>query len=188
MNNEISTKTEETNDEKKTGREKEGKEHLEGIQDKKGDKILKNIYEIIDEPKNKENKEIINDNNVSKEEKDIIEIKKEKDDEDDDDDENAENEEKIIQLAQELKPKESLKDYFKRQIDCYKIYDINFQKDKYYLYDLAENDYFDVTDKFNFKKNYDKLPLVSNMFSFLIYQLSLSEDTKEKKIYKKYKG
>ena len=90
------------------------------------------------------------------------------------------------ELIYNLKPKENLRDYFKR---IYNHYNINkFRKKNYYLYDLANNKYFPMENKFLFKKDYDKFPFVSNMFTFLIEQLKPVKDTNNNNAYKEYHG
>ena len=91
----------------------------------------------------------------------------------------------IRELQNNLKPKEKLGDYFKRMLKYYKI---NKNKDYYYLYDLANNDYYSVKNKFKFKINYDLFPFISNMFKFLKNQLEPVKDTNNKEVYKEYQG
>ena len=59
---------------------------------------------------------------------------------------------------------------------------------KYYLQDLANNDYYSLDNKFKFKINYEKSPFVSNMFKFLKEQLKSVKDTNNKDVYKEYQG
>ena len=91
----------------------------------------------------------------------------------------------INDLKNDLKPKEKLKDYFQRMLKYYNIYN---KKKYFYLYDLANNDYYSLENKFKFKINYDKLPFVSNMFQFLKEQLKPVKDVNNRDVYKEYQG
>ena len=93
----------------------------------------------------------------------------------------------LIDLTQGLKPKESLKEYFKRTLDYYKTKK-NLEMKNYYLFDLAKEDYFSLKDKFVFKIDSDKSPFVSSMFQFLKVQLMPVKNTNNKTVYKEYQG
>ena len=93
----------------------------------------------------------------------------------------------LIDLKQGLKPKESLKEYFKRTLDYYKRKK-DLEIENYYLFDLANKDYFSLTDKFVFKIDSDKSPFVSRMFQFLKEQLRPVKNTNNKTVYKEYQG
>ena len=58
----------------------------------------------------------------------------------------------------------------------------------YYLYDLSNNDYYSLDNKFLFKINFDKLPFASSMFQFLKEQLKSVKDTNDNLAYKEYRG
>ena len=88
-------------------------------------------------------------------------------------------------LRSNLKPKEKLRDYFKRMYNYYKI---GGKKKHYFLYDLANNDYYPLENKFKFKINYDQFPFISNMFKFLKMQLEPVKDTNNKEVYREYQG
>jgi len=88
-------------------------------------------------------------------------------------------------LVANLTPKDNLKQYFQKMLEYYKIKN---NKNNYYLYDLATNDYFPIKTKFNFKIDYDNYPFISNMFQFLIEQLESVKDTNNQEIYKEYQG
>ena len=88
-------------------------------------------------------------------------------------------------LKNNLQPKENLKDYFQRML---KYYNKSKYKKNYYLYDLANKDYFSLEDKFIFKIDYDNLPFVSNMFKFLKEQLKPVIGENNKEIFKEYQG
>ena len=98
---------------------------------------------------------------------------------------NRRNSIEIKHLKENIKPKENLKNYFQRMNAYYKI---DKFKMYYYLYDLANNDYYSLDNKFKFKINYEKSPFVSNMFKFLKEQLKSVKDTNNKDVYKEYQG
>ena len=96
------------------------------------------------------------------------------------------NKDIINDLKSDLKPKMKLKEYFQKMLKFYGINASN--RNYYYLYDLANNDYYSLDNKFLFKINYDKSPFVSNMFQFLKEQLKSVKDTNNKLTYKEYQG
>ena len=152
-------------------------------QNKVSEKSRSNNYSKIE----KNIKEEIND--------DVNEINKEISDNDDDsiisyenvsEDINNNNDDIIKDLKSDLKPKMKLKNYFQKMLEYYGINASN--RNYYYLYDLANNDYYSLDNKFLFKINYDKSPFVSNMFQFLKEQLKSVKDTNNKLTYKEYQG
>ena len=96
--------------------------------------------------------------------------------------------EMIKNLKTNLSPKENLKVYFLRKLKQYNLYSMKNYEKKYYLYDLANNNFYDITSKFFFSINYEKFPIISNMFSFLKNQLSPINDTNNQQKYKEYLG
>lgn len=70
----------------------------------------------------------------------------------------------------------------------YNYYKIEKKNEHYFLYDLANNDYYSLENKFKFKINYDQFPFISNMFTFLKKQLESVKDTNNKDVYKEYQG
>ena len=155
-------------------REKQNKEKNDNkILDTKNDKSLisNNEEKEIDEEEKSNKDNIINNSNefsfdINDEKETIIRID-------------------LYDLKNNLKPKEKLQDYFKRMLKYYKI---DKNKKYYFLYDLANNDYYSLKNKFIFKINYEKFPFISNMLKFLKEQLEPVRDTNNKEVYKEYQG
>ena len=153
-------------------REKQNKEKNDNkILDTKNDKSLisNNEEKEIDEEEKSNKDNIINNSNefsfdINDEKETIIRID-------------------LYDLKNNLKPKEKLQDYFKRMLKYYKMY-----KNHYFLYDLANNDYYSLQNKFEFKINYEQFPFISNMFNFLLEQLEPVRDTNNKEVYREYQG
>ena len=133
---------------------------------------IENYNEIKIEKKEKENETDPNNNNLC--------------DSDSSNEEENITEDNIKDLKENLSPKENLKQYFQKMFDYYNKNQINMNN--FYLFDLVTNNYFDLTNKFIFKKDYDKLPFVSNMFAFLMEQLNSIKNTNNELEYKEYQG